>query len=59
MADDTAPLVIANLVLAAIVLAPVLLVLSAGIGQVVRRLRRSDAEWVEVPGVGRILVSRK
>ena len=59
MADDTAPLVIANLVLAAIVLAPVLLVLSAGVGQVVRRLRRSDAEWVEVPGVGRILVSRK
>jgi len=59
MADDTAPLVIANLILAAIVIAPAFLVISAGVCQLAHRIRRRPTEQVEIPGVGRILVLRK
>ena len=45
--------------LAAVVIAPVLLVLSAGIVQWARRRHHRPTEWVEIPGLGRILVTRE
>jgi len=59
MADSTLPLVIANLVLAALVLVPVGLVLAAGVCHLVQRMRHRSCDWIEIPGVGRIPVLRE
>jgi len=57
MADTTVPLLIANVMLAALVLVPVGLVAASGVRHLFRR-RHRPVDWIDIPGVGRIPVLR-
>ena len=57
MSEDSVPLVVANVLLAVLVLVPALLVAGAGVSHALRH--RRDVTYVDVPGVGRIPVLRR
>lgn len=59
MPADAATLVVANVLLAVLVLVPVILVAGAGMLQAVRGCRGRAVTWVDLPGVGRIPVLRQ
>ena len=59
MSEDAAALVTANVLLAALVLVPVVLVAGAGVLQAIRAHRGRAVIWVDLPGVGRIPVLRQ
>lgn len=58
MSSDSVALVVANLVLAAVVLVPAALVVGAGIRHLLDRRHRS-VTMVDLPGIGRIPVLRR
>jgi len=59
MLEGSVPLIVANVLLAGLVLVPAALVVGAGVLQAVRARRGRDVTWVDLPGVGRIPVLRQ